>query len=116
MQRKSINLNTVISVIVLSVGLPPAVSAQQSSTLTGGSPAMNYSRELLKRKDVQNELRLDAHQRDALAKLLNKRRARLPLAQFEICRPLNTRTFQHFPLKNEDNGKPKSGVSCLTSV
>jgi len=70
--RKLINLKTGITVIVLSFGLLAAVKAQQSAPLLGGSPAMNYSRELLKRKDVQNELGLDAHQKDALAEVFNE--------------------------------------------
>ena len=72
MSRKLFNLKTGITVIVLSFGLLPAVKAQQSAPLLGGSPAMNYSRELLKRKGVQNELGLDANQKDALAKVFNE--------------------------------------------
>src|SRR5438105_8334874 len=48
------------------------VSAQLGLGLRGGSPQANYSRELLKRADVQNELGLDAQQKDALAKALRR--------------------------------------------
>lgn len=72
MIRKLINLRTAITVIVLSFGLLDGVQAQQSAPLSGASPAMNYSRELLKRKDVQNELGLDANQKEALAKIFSQ--------------------------------------------
>ena len=58
--------------IVLCFGLPPAAKAQENVALMGASPAMNFSRELLKRVDVQNELGIDANQKEALAKVLSK--------------------------------------------
>lgn len=70
--RKSIGLKTAIIYIALIFGLPFAAKAQTKVALAGGSPAMNYSRELLKRADVQNELGLDAEQKAALAKLLGQ--------------------------------------------
>jgi hypothetical protein len=70
MLRKSINREVLITLVVLSFGLLEGVKAQTGVAVQGGSPAMNYSRELLKRKDVQDELDLDAQQRDALAKVL----------------------------------------------
>jgi hypothetical protein len=60
------------SFIVLWFGLPPAAKAQEKVALLGVSPAMDLSRELLKRSDVQNELGIDANQKAALAKVLNK--------------------------------------------
>ena len=58
--------------IVLCFGLSPATKAQEKVALLGVSPAMNFSRELLKRADVQNELGIDANQKEALAKVLSK--------------------------------------------
>jgi len=58
--------------IVLCFGLPPAAKAQENVALLGASPAMNFSRELLKRADVQNELGIDANQKEALAKVLSR--------------------------------------------
>jgi hypothetical protein len=73
MRRNLITFKNAMVVILLSFGsLPTGQAAQQSSTLAGGSPGMNYSRELLKRKDVQNELGLDATQKEILAHLLNQ--------------------------------------------
>ena len=72
MYRKSINPGAAVSLIVLCFGLPPAAKAQDNVTLQGGSPAMNYSRELLKRADVQKELGIDANQKEALTKALSK--------------------------------------------
>ena len=88
MSRKLINLKTGITVIVLSFGLLAAVKAQQSAPLLGGSPAMNYSRELLKRKDVQNELGLDANQKDALAKVFNELPGRIIVRVVRIVPPV----------------------------
>src|SRR5438552_1622715 len=72
MYRKSINLRAAIPLIVLCFGLPPAAKAQENVTLLGASPAGNFSRELLKRADVQKELGIDANQKEALAKVLSK--------------------------------------------
>jgi hypothetical protein len=58
--------------IVLCFGLPPAAKAQDKVALLGASPAMNFFRELLKRADVQNELGIDANQKEALAKVLSR--------------------------------------------
>ena len=88
MSRKLINLKTGITVIVLSFGLLAAVKAQQSAPLLGGSPAMNYSRELLKRKDVQIELGLDANQKDALAKVFNELPGRIIVRVVRIVPPV----------------------------
>ena len=71
MSYGSINLKTAIAFFVLIFGLSLAVNAQERVAVAGGSPAMNYSRELLKREDVRNELGLDAKQRETLAKLLD---------------------------------------------
>jgi hypothetical protein len=72
MSRRFIMLQTAITVVLVSFGSLGGVNAQQNAPLSGGSPAMSYSRELLKRQDVQNELALDANQKDALAKLLTQ--------------------------------------------
>jgi hypothetical protein len=72
MGLKSINLRAAIPLIVLCFGAPSAAKAQGNVALQGGSPAMNYSRDLLKRTDVQNELGLDAVQKEALEKALRK--------------------------------------------
>lgn len=58
--------------IVLCFGLSPAARAQEKVALLGASPAMNFSRELLKRADVQNELGIDKNQKEALAKVLSR--------------------------------------------
>jgi hypothetical protein len=72
MSRRLIGLQTGITALILSFGLLEAVKAQGTAPLLGGSPAMSYSKELLKRKDVQKELGLDDQQKDALAKLLSR--------------------------------------------
>lgn len=72
MCHKSINLRAAIPLIVLCFGWSPAVQAQDNVSLFGASPAANFSQELLKRTDVQNELGIDANQKAALAKALNQ--------------------------------------------
>jgi len=72
MCHKSINLRAAIPLIIVCFGLPLAVKAQENVTLLGGSPAMDFSRELLKRADVRNELGIDANQEEALAKVLSE--------------------------------------------
>lgn len=69
--RKTLAVIFSIGLFVM-LGFITTAQAQRSSTLAGGSPAMNYSRVLLKRTDVQNELNLDAQQKETLAKLLNQ--------------------------------------------
>ena len=49
---------------------------------------MNYSRELLKRKDVQNELGLDANQKDALVKVFNELPGRIIVRVVRIVPPV----------------------------
>ena len=105
MHRKLINLRAAMTVVVLCCGLLAAGKAQQSAPLLGGSPAMNYSRELLKRKDVQNELGLDANQKDALAKVFSQSHPQMSFVQ-----SLNTGTFQNSQTKKEDNGNRRSVV------
>lgn len=58
--------------LFFALGCSTTAQAQRSIMLAGGSPAMNYSRVLLKRADVQKELALDAQQKEVLAKLLNQ--------------------------------------------
>lgn len=53
--------------------------------LQGGSPAMNYSRELLKRVDVQKELGLDEQQKEGLTKAI--RDSYLPIIVVPIINP-----------------------------
>lgn len=72
MSRQSMNPGTAAVLVVLCLGLPAAANAQDNVTLMGASPAMNFSRELLKRADVQDELGLDTKQREALAKVLSQ--------------------------------------------
>jgi len=69
MHRKSILF------IVLSFCLPLAAQAQDNVSLFGASPAANFFEPLLKRTDVQNELGIDANQREALAKVLSESNA-----------------------------------------
>jgi len=88
MSRKSIKLCAAIPLIVLCFGLPPAAKAQENVTLLGASPANNYSRELLKRKDVQNELGVDAQQKDALAKVFNELPGRIIVRVVRIVPPV----------------------------
>ena len=61
-----------LAFIVLCFGWPPAAKVQENVALLGASPAMDFSRELLKRADVQNELGIDANQREALARAIGK--------------------------------------------
>lgn len=70
MYYKSINLRAAIPLMVLCFGLSPTAQAQDNVSLVGASPAANFSQELLKRTDVQNELGIDANQKEALAKVL----------------------------------------------
>ena len=48
------------------------LKAQERAALGGGSPQMDYSRELIKRPTVQAEMGLDARQKEALAKALSQ--------------------------------------------
>ena len=74
--HKSINLRAAFPLIVLCFGLSPAAQAQDNVSLFGASPAANFSQELLKRTDVQNELGIDANQKAALAKVLSESNTR----------------------------------------
>jgi hypothetical protein len=79
MNNVRILYKTVLIVTSLSVGLASQVQAQRVGPLSGGSPAGSYSRELLKRLDVQTELGLDTHQKGALAKFFSKSYVEVPL-------------------------------------
>ena len=73
MYRKSLNLG---AAIIFCFGLAPAAKAQENVTLLGASPQANFSQELLRRADVQNELGIDANQKQALAKALSESNTR----------------------------------------
>src|SRR5262245_43504844 len=72
MYRKPKSPGAPILFILLCFGLPPAAKAQENVTLLGASPEPSFSRELLRRADVQNELGSDANQKAALAKALTQ--------------------------------------------
>jgi hypothetical protein len=75
MYRKPKNPGASILFMVLCFGLPPATQAQDNVSLFGASPAANFAEALLKRTDVQNELGIDANQKQALAKVLSESNA-----------------------------------------
>ncbi len=89
--------------IFVALGFAGSVQAQRSSTLAGGSPAMNYSRELLKRADVQNELNLDAGQKDILAKLLNQSYSQVAARAIRDMPPIKYQNISK--LSNEEQKK-----------
>jgi hypothetical protein len=70
---------TILIVVNLSFGFISQIQAQQIGPLTGASPAANFSNSLLKRRDVQIELGLDDHQKDALAKVFRVSYIEVPL-------------------------------------
>jgi hypothetical protein len=71
MYRKPKNPGASILFIFLCFGWPATARAQDNVSLFGASPAANFSEALLKRTDVQNELGIDANQKEALAKVLS---------------------------------------------
>jgi hypothetical protein len=75
MYRKTKNPGASILFIFLCFGWPATARAQDNVSLFGASPAANFSEALLKRTDVQNELGIDANQREALAKVLSESNA-----------------------------------------
>ena len=75
MYRKPKNPGASILFMFLCFGWPATARAQDNVSLFGASPAANFSEALLKRTDVQNELGIDANQREALAKVLSESNA-----------------------------------------
>jgi hypothetical protein len=75
MYRKPKNPGASILFIFLCFGWPATARAQDNVSLFGASPAANFSEALLKRTDVQNELGIDANQKESLAKVLSESNA-----------------------------------------
>src|ERR1043165_6209646 len=61
-----------LAAMSLCFAVTTQVKGQERAAIEGGSPQLNYSRELLKRPSVQKELGLDDQQKADLAKVLNR--------------------------------------------
>ena len=72
MNKQSVVCMAALALMSLCVGVTTQVKAQERAAIAGGSPQMDYSRELLKRPSVQAELGLDARQKEDLAKVLSR--------------------------------------------
>jgi len=93
----------------VALGFITTAQAQSSSTLAGGSPAMNYSRELLKRTDVQDELNLDARQKDTLAKLLNQSPGQITARAIRDMPPIKYRDISKFSDEEKEKWEAEIG-------
>ncbi|GEM_PF-6987919 len=58
--------------LLLVLGFFTLAQGQRSVAVAGGSPLMNYEKELLRREDVQNELNLSSLQKEFLSEFINQ--------------------------------------------
>ena len=72
MNKQRVVCMAALALMSLCIAVTTQVEAQERAAIEGGSPQMNYSRELLKRPSVQAELGLDARQKEDLAKVLSR--------------------------------------------